>query len=90
DNVAKAFPGITPDQRAYFTDQLFAGKEIRSVKPILHGATVTDDSAKMPVDFRITFSQKGTASPTTFNLPYLASFTLVGGKWKLAALQPRR
>ena len=90
DKVQTAYPGITPEQRAYFTDQLFAGNEVRSVKPILHSAIVTGDSAKMPIEFRIVLAKKGTASSTTALLPYRATFAANAGKWQLVALQQRR
>ena len=90
DKVQAAYPGITPEQRTYFTDQLFAGNDIRSVKPILHSAIITGDSARMPIEFRIVLAKKGTASPITVPLAYRATFTLNAGRWQLAALQPRR
>ena len=89
DKVQAAYPNMPDNERRYFTD-LFAGNEIRSVTPILRGATVTGDSSKMPVDLRISFTQKGTASRTNVTLSYRATFAANDGKWQLVSFQPRR
>ena len=89
EKVQAAYPNMPDNERRYFTD-LFAGNEIRSVTPILRGATVTGDSSKMPVDLRISFTQKGTASRTNVTLSYRATFTASDGKWQLVTFQPRR
>ena len=90
DKVQSAIPGMTDKQRAYFTDQLFAGKDVKRVDPILHGATILPDSAKMPVEFRVTVAQKGTGSAIVTTMSYRAVFALQAGKWQLVALQPPR
>jgi serine/threonine protein kinase len=90
DKVQAAVPGMTDRQRAYFTDQLFSGKDVKRVEPILHGATIVGDSAKMPVEFRVTVAQKGTGSSIETKIPYRAVFALQAGKWQLVALQPPR
>jgi hypothetical protein len=92
DKVQIAYPGLTEQQKRYFRDELFAGKEIRQVRPILHSATITGDSAKMPLEFRITLSPKGApGSPTMAVIPYSATFVLSNnGKFQLVALQPRQ
>jgi len=90
DKVQSVIPGMTDKQRAYFTDQLFAGKDVKRVDPILHGATIVSDSAKMPVEFRVTVAQKGTGSAIVTTIPYRAVFALQAGKWQLVALQPPR
>jgi serine/threonine-protein kinase len=90
DKVQAAYPGLSEAQRRYFRDELFAGKEIRTVRPMWHSATITGDSAKMPLEFRITLSPKGApGSPTMVPLPYSATFVLKDGKWQLVALEPR-
>jgi len=60
------------------------------VEPILHGATIVSDSAKMPVEFRVTVAQKGTGSSIVMMIPYRAVFALQAGKWQLVGLQPPR
>ena len=89
DKVQAAFPGMTERQRAYFTE-LFSAKDVKRVEPILHGATIASDSAKMPVEFRVTVAQKGTGSAIVTTIPYRAVFALQAGKWQLVGLQPPR
>lgn len=90
DNVQAAYPGLNDQQKRYFRDELFAGKEIRAVTPIWHSATITGDSAKMPIEFRISVSPKGApGSQTMVPLQYTATFALKDGKFHLVALQPR-
>ena len=89
EKVQTAYPNMPENERRYFSD-LFAGNEIRTVSPGLHGATATGDSAKMPVDLRISFTQKGTASRTNITLHYRATFALNAGKYQLVTLQPAR
>jgi serine/threonine protein kinase len=90
ENVQVAYPGLTDQQRRYFKDELFAGREIRTVRPVLHSATITGDSAKMPFELRITLSPKGApGSSTMVPLQYTATFALKNGRWEVAAIQPR-
>jgi serine/threonine protein kinase len=92
DKVQAAYPGLSEKHKRYFKDDLFAGYDIRAVKPTLHSATMTGDSAKMPLEYHITVSPKGTpGSSISLLLPYTATFALTpGGKYQLVALQPRR
>jgi serine/threonine-protein kinase len=90
DKVEAAYPGLTEQHKRYFRDELFPGKEVRAVTPMLHSATITGDTARMPLEYRITLSPKGQpGSPISLTLPYSATFALNAGKWRLVALQPR-
>jgi serine/threonine-protein kinase len=84
DKVATKFPGMTPEQRAYFTGVIFGQGQA-----VWHEATITGDTAGMPLDIRVSVTTTATGSTTQFPLKYRAVFALKGSKYALVALLPR-
>jgi serine/threonine-protein kinase len=90
DKVEKKFPGMTPDQRGYFTGVIFGqGHTVGKTQAVWHEATITGDTAKMPLDIRVSVTTTATGSTTQFPLKYGAVFALKGSKYALVALLPR-
>jgi serine/threonine-protein kinase len=90
EKVQAKFPGMTPEQRSYFTGVIFPGHDIGKTQPIFHDAVITGDTAKMPLDIRVNTTQHGTGSPLQFPLKYNAVFALQkNGRYGLVALLPR-
>jgi serine/threonine-protein kinase len=90
EKVEKKFPGMTPDQRGYFTGVLFApGHTIGRTQPVFHEATITGDTARMPLDIRVNVTATATGSTTQYPLKYGAVFALKGNKFALVALLQR-
>jgi hypothetical protein len=90
DKVATKFPGMTPEQRAYFTGVIFGqGHTVGKTQAVWHEATITGDTAGMPLDIRVSVTTTATGSTTQFPLKYRAVFALKGSKYALVALLPR-
>ena len=54
DKVAAKFPGMTPEQRGYFTGVIFGqGHTVGKTQAVWHEATIAGDTAKMPLDIRV-------------------------------------
>ena len=87
--VAQKFPGMTDDQRKYLSFIFDPTKTINRTQPVFQAVTITGDSAKMPVEIRVSLIQKATGSSTTVPLRYNAVFARKNGKFSLVALLPR-
>jgi predicted Ser/Thr protein kinase len=87
DKVAANFPGMTPEQRSYFMGVVFtAGHTVGRTQAVWHTAAINGDTAKMPLEFRVTVIQTGTGSTTQLPLRYNAVFALKNNRYGLVAL----
>jgi hypothetical protein len=87
EKVSERFPGMTPQQRSYFMGVVFTpGHTVGKTQPVWHQATITGDTAKMPLDIRVTVIQASTGSPTQLPLRYDAVFALKNKVYALVAL----
>jgi serine/threonine-protein kinase len=86
DKVAAKFPGMTDQQRGYFTGVIFPGHDVGRTQPVFHEAVIAGDTAKMPLDIRVNLTQKGSGSPLQLILRYGAVFALHNGRYALVAL----
>ena len=87
EKVAQRFPGMTPEQRSYFMGVIFTpGHTVGKTQPVWHEATITGDTARMPLDIRVTVIQTATGSPTQLPLRYNAVFALKNNRYALVAL----
>ena len=90
EKVAAKFPGMTPEQRGYFTGVIFNPlQKVGRTVPIFKPPTIAGDTAKMPLEIRVNLIQTSTGSTTTIPLKYNAVFALKGNKYALVALLPR-
>jgi predicted Ser/Thr protein kinase len=90
EKVSQKFPGITPDQRGFFTGVIFSpGRTVGRPKAVWAEATIVGDTAKVPLEIRVPVTTTATGSTTQFPLKYGAVFALKGSKYALVALLPR-
>jgi serine/threonine protein kinase len=91
DKVGQKFPGMTDLQRGFFTGVIFGpGHKVGKPQAVWHDATITGDTAKMPLDIRVPVTTTATGSTTQFPLKYGAVFARnQSGKFALVALLPR-
>jgi len=88
--VSQKFPGITPEQRGFFTGVIFSpGRTVGRPKSDWAEATIVGDTAKVPLEIRVPVTTTATGSTTQFPLKYGAVFALKGSKYALVALLPR-
>ena len=89
DKVAQRFPGMTAEQRGYFTGVVFSpGHSIGRTTPVFHEAAITGDTARMTLDIRVSLISTGTGSTTQLPLRYGAVFVQKNGRFVLVALNP--
>jgi predicted Ser/Thr protein kinase len=90
EKVSQRFPGITPEQRGFFTGVIFSpGRTVGRPKAVWAEATIVGDTAKVPLEIRVPVTTTATGSTTQFPLKYGAVFALKGSKYALVALLPR-
>ncbi len=90
EKVVQRFPGITPEQRGFFTGVIFSpGRTVGRPKAVWTEATIVGDTAKVPLEIRVPVTMTATGSTTQFPLKYGAVFALKGSKYALVALLPR-
>jgi len=90
EKVVQKFPGITPEQRGFFTGVIFSpGRTVGRPKAVWTEATIVGDTAKVPLEIRVPVTMTATGSTTQFPLKYGAVFALKGSKYALVALLPR-
>jgi hypothetical protein len=90
EKVSQKFPGITPEQRGFFTGVIFSpGRTVGRPKAVWAEATIVGDTAKVPLEIRVPVTTTATGSTTQFPLKYGAVFALKGSKYALVALLPR-
>jgi serine/threonine-protein kinase len=91
DKVNSKFPGMTDQQRGYFTGVIYGpGRTVGRAQAVWKEATIAGDTAKMPLEIRVPVTTTATAQTQQVPLKYGAVFVRnKSGKFALVALLPR-
>ncbi|HEY2164793.1 MAG TPA: protein kinase [Gemmatimonadaceae bacterium] len=91
DKVNSKFPGMTDQQRGYFTGVIYgSGRTVGRAQAVWKEAAIVGDTAKMPLEIRVPVTTTATGQTQQVPLKYGAVFVRSkSGKFGLVALLPR-